>query len=288
MKQALGSVALFLDVCRAHGVGISEIGIHQSAYMLHFGTHTHIMIDKCMGLNNESVAKICKDKFYHYSVLSPVVSMPKTMSFVDPDPAGPYVRFSAYTHINEIVPVIRNNFELPVIVKRNSGSTGEHVFLCHNDEEIVTALEAIYSKHQLYYDHVALAQTYIRPRREYRVVVFDGQIELAYLKDNAEATFAGNLSPLHWQNASAHVISDTSTLEKFAEHVKKILNAIPLVFVGLDFIEDESGQMWLIEANSSPGFSEYLKYCEPEPLTALYQKVVAYLLMRGTRTSDRS
>ena len=51
----------------------------------------------------------------------------------------------------------------------------------------------------MHYDYIFLAQEYISIAQEYRVLVYDNELQFVYLKDNSEADFTGNISPLHFE-----------------------------------------------------------------------------------------
>lgn len=228
--------------------------------------------------NNESVSKICNDKEFTYLLLKEILPLPKTLGYFDPHPTKEYIQYRDYLNKTEIIDHITRNFSLPVIVKRNTGSHGQNVFLCHTATDINQALGKIYLKRSTTYDYIALAQTYIKPKTEYRVIVFKGQVVLVYKKDNQQAKFIGNLSPLHYEGATAKIIEDHSLLATLQNFCTPIFSKLPIIFAGLDIIEDEAGQLWLIEINSKPGFDYFLKNNNSDYLIKMYQTILTKYL----------
>ena len=164
-----------------------------------------------------------------------------------------------------------------MIVKMNSGSHGTHVFLCKTKEEVETAIAAIFQKNSSDYDYIALAEDYIESSAEYRVICFDGQVVLAYLKDNSNAVFTGNLSPLHWEGAKAVLISDTTLVATLTRFLAPSFKAFPIHFGGFDVIEDKQGNLHLLEVNSRPDFSIFIRGNGDEPVTLMYEKILVSL-----------
>ncbi len=268
---------VFLSVCSDRGILVTNNEPSQSAFCLHFGKSNHYIIHRTYGINDESVAVICRDKLYQYQLLAPIVKIPHTIGYFDPNPLSPFYRFVTQTSVDEIVKIVTQSFSLPVIVKKNTGSKGSEVYLCKNAIQIKTSLKHIYSRKNAEYDHIALAQQYILTKHEYRVIVFNRRVSFAYIKDTTQASFRGNLSPLHWENSSAVLVTNETLLSDFQKIVDNILSVVPMVYGGIDIIESLDGHLYLIELNSSPGYEEYLKYCDPKPLRRLYGRILEYL-----------
>ena len=82
----------------------------------------HYIINNILGVNTEVDTKLCADKAYTYDLLEQVVAMPSTKSYLDP--AGRYQEYKKFASQEEIILDIKNNFELPVIVKKKYGLYG--------------------------------------------------------------------------------------------------------------------------------------------------------------------
>jgi glutathione synthase/RimK-type ligase-like ATP-grasp enzyme len=272
------SVHYIKQACVRLGIPYEEIDQHEALLKISLGKHIHYIVNTNLGLNNDALGRLSRDKFYHYLVLSNSVSMPYTKSYIDPEAVDLMRQFSKLT-FGQIIADITVSFELPVIVKRNSGTQGENVFLCTTVEEVTEALQLIFSKKQLEYDHVALVQTYIKPHSEYRAACLHDQVEFIYLKDNSSAIFEGNLSPLHWKYATTKLVDrNEHTYSEIQRIYIAIRNSLPIEYGGLDVIEDEQGKLWLIEINAAPGYGEFIKHSDPEILVNFYAKVLQRLV----------
>lgn len=80
-----------------------------------------------------------------------------------------------------------------MIVKRNSGTTGNNVFKVNSKSELKEAIETISNVNSKDFDRIAIAQDYLRIRTEYRAVYVNGELSFAYEKSIRGAKFQGNL-----------------------------------------------------------------------------------------------
>lgn len=230
--------------------------------------------------NDGATSKICRDKEFSYKLLSGVVAMPKSMGFVDPEGPEGYRRWAREDSIPDIVEKICAEFDLPVIVKRNSGSQGKNVFLCKSRGEVAVAVQKVFERDEddpAGYDHVVLAQDYVAGKKEYRAIVFERNILLLYEKDISGATFTGNLSPLHWENSKAVQITDAGIIRRIQDFAAPIYPLLDLRYGGLDIIEDANGNLTLVELNSRPGFGHFAKNNGSEPLVQMCMQILRNL-----------
>ena len=130
--------------------------------------------------NNQTISRICDDKDFTYRLLKNKIRMPKTLSFFDPQALKKYNAYKKQLTVKEIVSDILTQFDLPVIIKKNTGKQGQNVFLCSDPKAIELALQKIFNRRSVKYDYLALAQTYIKKSKEYRVIFFNQQLLLAY------------------------------------------------------------------------------------------------------------
>lgn len=224
--------------------------------------------------NPQSVARLCRDKDFSFALLEDLAVTPHTLSFLNPEVDERYRRYLEHFTVGEIVAAIEERFELPVIVKRNSGTAGRNVFLCRTRSEIEQAVTAIFDRNSHGYDYVALAQRYVEPVKEYRVIVFEDTLQFAYHKSTRGATFTGNLSPLHWENARAVHEHEPDLLATLGRFSRPITERLQLAYGGLDVIVDRKDRLWLIEANSAPSFAVYVRDNGPEAVVGLYKTML--------------
>jgi glutathione synthase/RimK-type ligase-like ATP-grasp enzyme len=227
--------------------------------------------------NNQSVAKICKDKDFSYRLLHDVIHMPHTMSFLNPGCDERYRKYLCYSTYSDIVTAISKKFSLPVIIKKNSGAQGANVFLCHSPEEITTALHTIYDTQSHLFDYVALAQEYVPIAREFRVIFFHKKIVLIYEKDISNAVFTGNLSPLHHENSRAVLINDQKLIARIQNFIMPMFSKLDVCYAGLDIVLTAQDKLYLLEINSHPGFEHFINDNGDEPLEAMFYSILLEL-----------
>lgn len=269
-----------VEACKRLDVPYSLVAGDENFLQIDLGGQRYYFPGASTPFNNGATSKICRDKEFSYKLLSGVIAMPKTMGFVDPEGPEEYRSYARASSTGDIIEKICSEFTLPVIVKRNSGSQGRHVFLCKDRGEVKAAVEKVFEKNEEEpnkYDHVILAQEYIVGKKEYRAVVFEKNVLLLYEKDISGAVFTGNLSPLHWENSKAVHITDDKIVQRIQTFTAPIYPLLDLRYGGLDIIEDASGKLTLVELNSRPGFGRFAKDNGSEPLVQMYMKILGAL-----------
>jgi len=267
---------------------------------------SHLFIANNSGLNDEAVRKICGDKFYTYLLLRDKINQPRTFSFIDPHADDIYEGYGNFDSNKEIIENILVNHEFPILVKANSLFRGLNVFKCNDYGRIATAVKNIFNKNSKNYDHVLISQDYIDSKKEYRVLVYNQEIMFIYLKNNVagrtgggtgvgtggghigDATsniriapkFVGNLSPLHWENSKAVLIKDQDLWNEIQEFIKPISSKLNLKYGGLDIIRDKNGELFLIEINTQPGFSYFVRDNTDEEVVKMYRKILGDLFKK--------
>lgn len=263
------------EVLQELDIQYSYIDTDEVVFAIELGDKTHFIINNILGLNSESDVKICSDKAYTFDVLRDVVSMPHTKKYLDPD--GPYARYAEFEHLDAILADTAENFVFPFIVKKNSGSLGSQVFWCEDAAAVAKAAHSIFNRNSHSYDHVLLAQQGISIATEWRVLMLYGQLEFMYQKDVSQATFSGNLSPLHWDEGRAVLDTDVTTQQEIQQFLNPIFSKWQLPYGGFDVVRDTAGKLWLIEVNSHPAFSIFLRDNEATPLKNMYKKILKEL-----------
>ncbi|MDZ4719550.1 MAG: hypothetical protein SH847_13935 [Roseiflexaceae bacterium] len=259
-------------------LGISYTIYHSSGNLIEVShaNQTHLFVNWTTPFNSHAIAKLCTDKEYFYRIVHPIVPMPATIGYVNPST----VKYHSYVSFNSTEAIANDilaHFATPVIVKMNRGTTGINVFFCNSFDEIQQRLEQIFNRNSSLFDYVALAQQYISIQREYRVIYLDGVLQFAYEKNIDQATFAGNLSRLHWNGARAVVVDDAQMLAEIHALCAPLFERLPLRFCGLDIARDEQGRLWMIEANSSPGFDVFVRDGGGARMIELYQRMLRSL-----------
>lgn len=267
LKKACDSLGVQHESVDANGIFLRVIVQHTP----------HYFIANEVPFNNQIVAKIIADKGHTHDLLSNVIRMPKTLSFLDPNCRELFKPFVVYKTHQEILEKIMNTFTLPIILKKNSGSQGVNVLRCEGESQALKAMEQIFDQSSIEYDHVMLAQEDITVRREFRVTVFQKEIVLVYEKDFSNAQFMGNLSPLHWEGARATIINDDDLKLQIREFIEPIFESLDLQYGGLDVALDKEGKWYLFEINSKPAYNYLVESNGDEVLVNLYKKMLESL-----------
>lgn len=273
----LTNIKMLLQACRNLDIEYQILHFHENLVKVTIASKDYYFTNYATPLTPQSIAEIFKDKQYFYQVFQDAVRMPRTQSFISPYCDPKYQEYLQFQSTAEICQNIIQNFELPVIVKRNRGSGGNHVFHCADRLAVQKALDAIFDLNSKNYDYVALAQEEIAIVKEYRCVCLNGEIIVLYDKDFSQAEFVGNLSPLHWQGAIAKPISDRQVISEIAQFIQPIFQQMAIVYVGLDIAVDQHGQYWLIEANSHPNFDIFIRDNGETAIVHLFEKILQYL-----------
>ena len=270
--------------------------------MVDLSGKSHIFVANNTGLNDEVVRKICNDKFYTYLLLGGGesfmgkegasvggINLPKTFSFIDPNADDIYQDHSILGSNKQVVEEIFKNHKFPILLIANRFSRGLNVFKCKNAKEVALAVNKIFNKKSKNYDHVLISQDYIEIAEEYRVVVYNQEIMFVYRKDvggsgvggdesagdaNTSVKFIGNLSPLHWENSKAVVVDDKKIIDELRNFIKPIFLKLKLRYGGLDIARDSNGQLLLIEINTQPGFSYFIKDNSDDMIFKMFKKIL--------------
>jgi len=237
-------------------------------------------INSSIPINTSTDDALAKDKDFQYKILKNVIRFPKTISFFDFNVKDQYKVFVRETNTEEIIKEVNSNFAFPIIIKMNSGNRGNNVYICKDNKEIKGSLEKIFNHNSRRYDYIALAQEYIKPLKEYRVIILDKKIELVYEKRVGRSDGNENISPLHSIGSKAILIKDISLLDKISKFIEPLLNRLDLRFMGQDIIINEDGIPYLIEINSKPGFTFFMRDNGDELIVELYKKILNKLIVK--------
>lgn len=174
-----------------------------------------------LDINGFAAAEIARDKDYTKFFLSKAsYKVPQGKAF-----------FSNYwckvnKTKNNITAAIKyaRNLKFPLIVKPNSRSQGEGVYKISNAKRLRKILEALFGKND-----IVLIEKYV-PGKDYRIVVLDGKVEIAYErkplsvtgdgKRSVEELFDKKINALKRYRKINVDFSDPRILEKLKEHYK--------------------------------------------------------------------
>ncbi|MCC5602738.1 ATP-grasp domain-containing protein [Nostoc favosum] len=273
----LDNVSLVLQACKNLNISYEIIHPAENLIKIKLNNKHHYFCNYSTPLINQAVSHLIKDKEYTYHALNKKVKLPRTLGFLSPFCELQYKMYLKFPSFQDIILEIKDKFETPVIVKRNSGAGGHNVFLCQNTDEIETALKEIFNINYKKYDYVAIAQEFIHIKSEYRAIFLNKELVLLYEKDISDAEFAGNLSPLHWNGAKAKYINEPQILSEIANFAQPIFEELDLDYGGLDIVLDRDNQYWLIEVNSHPNYTIFTRDNGEEPVLKVFEKMLISL-----------
>jgi hypothetical protein len=267
------STHLLTEAAKRLKIPYTFIDKNQSFLVLHYPGKNHYIINTNLGLISSSEEKIGRDKAYQYQLLEKSSLLPKFKTYIDPASVK-YGEFAEFNTNIRILDDIENNFAYPLILKKNQGQEGVNVFKVNNRNELERDIKQIFNLRDSEYDYVLLAQEYIEAKAEYRVVIHNGEIVLAYTKDNADSKYRGNLSPLHYENAKAVELKDAGIQTRLQGVVDTIYGLWPVKYAGIDVIESQNGKLHLIEVNTAPSLAYFVKDNGEEKAIEIYSHVL--------------
>ncbi len=170
------------------------------------------------------------------------------------------------------MPYILNYFEKhqrDIVIKGNNSTGGRQVYHVTSPDQIPPVLIEVF--HQNY--SASLCPFY-HIRHEYRVILLDGAVRLAYRKSlsGAQSNWKFNLQQGAW--------SEPILEQQYPELIalaKRAVAAIGLRFCSVDIIETDDGQLLVIEINSGVMIQRYV---EQHPDAALLVREIYHDAIR--------
>ena len=270
----LNNIKLLLKACQELNINYEILHRHQNLVRIKLKQKYYYFVNYTTPFNSKPITEIFKDKEYTYELLKDTIKMPKTIGFLSPFCDEKYQIYLNFKSLEAIEEKILKEFELPVIIKRNRGSSGKNVFLCQNEAEIADYIHKIFNINHKDSDYVALAQEYIKIAREYRAIFCQEKLVVLYEKDKSAAQYTGNLSPLHWEGAKARHITDANIISGLENFVQPIFQEVPVNYAGFDIAIDNNGNYWLIEINSAPNYDIFTRDNDQEIIVEMFKKML--------------
>ena len=164
-------VRILYEICREEGIEVSSYS-SDWAFRLEKGGKRAFILGYQFGLNSASTQQVCKDKNITSEVLADVgvpcvfhtlFMAPSMLSYVGSD--------GSWAPMSEALK------KGPLVVKDNYGTGGNQVFLARTQPELEKACAEVFSR-----SLAAAVCPYEEILDEYRLVVLDGEIRLAFSK----------------------------------------------------------------------------------------------------------
>lgn len=225
--------------------------------------------------NSANTSEIGLDKGHTHSLLSPHIQMPPTTIYIDPHPHQDYLRpYRSHQTLGSLSKHITSTHPRPLIIKPNRKSEGLNTFYIAKSSQVQPALSQIFAKTPDY-DYSCLVQPYIDTVHEYRVITFQKKIMCIYLKNNHQATYTNNISPLHWHGATADIVTDQRLQSQINSFLMPFFDHSPFVYTGLDLLYDQLGNWWLLEVNTRPAYHHFIRSNGHSALVDLYSQILS-------------
>ena len=239
------------------------------------GETLHFQINRTP-FNSAVMAGICKDKEHAYLMFKNSIKMPNTIGFLDYTVEERYQKYLTYKSMQEIIDRIEEAFSYPFVIKKNKGSFGINVFLCHNRGQAITSINTIFNKKSNQYDYIALAQDYIPYDKEYRLICFRGEAVLAYerLSDNSK------FNARYWETGKGRAKHETDQdiIDNLVSFVHPAFGVKGLEYIGFDILKGKDGNYYLLELNSGPKYDHFIKWNGENAVVAMYKKILCRVL----------
>jgi glutathione synthase/RimK-type ligase-like ATP-grasp enzyme len=137
--------------------------------------------------------------------------------------------------------IMNSENRFPLIGKPNRGSHGENVCLIRNLAELILYIDTFFSDEK-YSRSALLLQSFLQVKKEYRVIILDGNCLGLAEKITKEGQVARNAA-LGGQFTAVH---DEEVIRFTLQHTSR------KGILGADVIRDTSGKLFLLEANRAP------------------------------------
>lgn len=246
----LGNIKALLIVLKKQNIDFVQ---HDENFIeVNYKNRKLFFINCRVPFNDHAKSTLFVDKYFTYVLLKDNVKMPKTYFYLDPFVEKKFHRYRKFLSYDEIVADIKSKFSLPFVIKPNRLSRKKNFFLIEENSQIILALQRIFNHKSKNYDYGLICQDYINIKDEYRVVVIANEIRLIYKK---------------WKFIKITDINIIFDIQKFVENITKI---VQLDFVGIDLAYDIYGNIFLIEINSAPDFTPYIKHNSIEDIVDIY------------------
>lgn len=256
--------AMLYQICQEEGIKLEFLCTNWVRKLEKAG-RAKFIVGRQTGLNSYTAGEIASDKVATYDVLHgnnvPSVEHVILYEFSNREyytmgrNSSKYVESYLAEHNNHIV------------VKPINGKCGEGVAQISDTKQIMPVLLDLFCAHS-----TLCMSPFHKIQHEYRVVLLDGEVRLAYmklLKDETQWKF--NLC----QGATTADIPQEK-LESIVELAKQATATIGLRFCSIDVIETKAGEMMVLEANSGVMTDAYVQqHPEKYPLVrAMYRDAV--------------
>ncbi|XCP85345.1 hypothetical protein ABXS75_00600 [Roseburia hominis] len=300
------------EICKKHSIRITSFD-NTSVLRLLYQKEQHFIWSRRFDLNSAIASRLADNKYETSIVLQacniPVVECHKLSR----------IGTEEYENNPESnLCVCRKLLEQygTIVIKPNNSYEGKNVCRCSTMKEVEKALQSIYSSYKF-----IVATPYINAVNEYRTFFLNGTILLVYRKSlphiiaDGKSTLmellvgqsydfeminrqlykelnlihpVGQKIILNWkfnltQGASCQIIEESDLRSKLCNLAIKSANAIGISFATIDIIEEENGNLTVLEINAGVAMDQFIQQV---PLgrniaTEIYEKAILSMFHIG-------
>lgn len=224
--------------------------------------------------NDYVAARLAEDKAYQYELFTQAgLPVPETLVAFNPLADERFSRYRTHTSIDAVVEDVERRFSYPVVVKRNTGSLAQGVFLEGDRRDLKKRLRSLF-ENSGFLDNLMLVQEYVSGP-EYRIVAARNELLLAYEKVS-EAPYR-DLNPLHGPTGIAKPVDAPELIEALSSLTARVSGVIELGFYAIDVIRSSAG-FQVIEINPNPMCYFYNLHNGRSDFVGIYEKLIAKYL----------
>lgn len=237
--------AILSEICQEEKIDLSSVSAGW-VRILERGGQRRFIVGYKFGLNSAAAVLVADDKFATFEVLT-AAEIPVIKHHILYEETN-QARFTLGKSGSEYVARFLEKYG-EIVIKPNNGTKGDGVMRARSLNEAMAALPTVF--HQSYSASIC---PFYMVRREYRVIMLDGQARLTYAKERGE-DWRFNLE----QGARAELVKEAGILAKLSEMAEQVTQAMGLRFCSVDIIETEAGEWLVMEVNSGVMIRKFLR-----------------------------
>lgn len=303
---------IIYEICKKHSICITSFE-NTSVLCLSYKKEQHFIWSRRFDLNSAIASRLADNKFETYMVLHscniPVVECHKLSRIgTEEYESNPDSNLCACGKLLEQYGTI--------VIKPNNSYEGRNVYRCSSMKDVETSLHSIYSSYKF-----IVATPYINAVNEYRTFFLNGTILLIYKKNlphiiaDGKSTLmellvaqsydikminhelykelnvihpVGQKIILNWkfnltQGASCQIIGESDLHSKLCNLAIKSANAIGISFATIDIIEEENGNLTVLEINAGVAMDQFIQQIPSGKhiATEIYEKAILSMFHIG-------
>lgn len=238
--------AILYSICQEEGIKFQLLSRNWVKRLEKAG-QVHYIVGYKFSLNSSSASLVADDKYATYSTLQyqdiPAVEHETLYDFTNHEPYA--IGHNSYDAVGQYFEQHNHH----IVIKPACGTGGKQVHQVTDLKQIPTVLTDVF-----YNNATACLCPFYHIKHEYRIILLDGEVKLAYMKTLQDShNWKFNLQ----QGAISEPISD-SIYPTVVELAKRAARALDLRFCSIDIIHDTNDQLLILEANSGVMIRYYL------------------------------